>query len=483
MIIIFLLYTIALVLLLKKSTFFQTSALGGWGMYIAIFVKIVVALFFFYLPYDTMIDSPAYMHDSEVLSRVLYSHPADFFRLFLGMGDVQNLNEVHLSETTYWSHDKGWIFSDTRNVIRINAIFQWLAFHNPLVILLFNVLVALFGLRLIFLSIQNATQSKSSLLFILLFFLPSTLLWTANIMKENYMLLGLGLVLYFWFKREIRALRNFGLVAGFLMLLLFKPYVAVALLMAWLLFTLINVRVAKWRWAAFIVLGMLGLGAATFFTGSVTTFISKKQHDFINLSEGGLWLQYENGLARVSNLDANKVHVYEHTDQNFYAQFSDTLKAEYRAHGIATKEVQLLPNNQDWYVFHNLPESGSYIALTPIQNRWQQLLKNIPQALGNVLFRPLPNDPPKSILKWYFVLENLLIWAIIGLGLWRFKASKYKYLVVSLFAAALLIALFIGWTTPVLGAIVRYKLPVILLIFAASWLLLYPKQTENTETK
>jgi hypothetical protein len=47
---------------------------------------------------------------------------------------------------------------------------------------------------------------------------------------------------------------------------------------------------------------------------------------------------------------------------------------------------------------------------------------------------------------------------------------------VSLFAAAMLIALFIGWTTPVLVAIVRYKLPVILLIFAASWLLLYPKQ-------
>jgi hypothetical protein len=47
----------------------------------------------------------------------------------------------------------------------------------------------------------------------------------------------------------------------------------------------------------------------------------------------------------------------------------------------------------------------------------------------------------------------------------------------------MLIALFIGWTTPVLGAIVRYKLPATQHFFAASWLLLLPKQTENTLIK
>lgn len=448
-------------------------------MYLAFAIKLMVALLLYYFPYDTMIDSPAYMRDSEVFSRVIYSHPGDFLRLFLGFGDVQQLNELYLSETTYWSHDKGWIFSDTRNVIRINTIFQWLSFHNPLVVLLFNAVLALFGLKLIFLGIQKVTNYKPNLLFILLFFLPSTLLWTANIMKENYMLLGLGLVLYFWFKGKKNAITNIGLAIGFLILLLFKPYVAVALFLFWFLFKVCTIQPLRWRWFVCVNTLLIGIVCISLSLKSATTFISKKQHDFIQLSEGGLWLQYENGLARVVDLDEPKVIVYEHDDQNFYAQFSDTIRAEYRVHGQATHQIELHPQKEDWYVYHNLPKSGSHIPITPINNHWQQLLKNIPQALCNVFLRPYPNDPPKSKIKWYFVLENLMIWSIIVWGLWGFRKSKLKSLAFTLFGAALLIALFIGWTTPVLGAIVRYKLPTTLLFFASSWLLLYPSTTKN----
>lgn len=448
-------------------------------MYLTFGVKLLVALLLYYFPYDTMIDSQAYMHDSEVFSRVIYSHPGDFLRLFLGFGDVQQLNELHLSETTYWSHDKGWMFSDTRNVIRINTIFQWLSFHNPLVILLFNTVVALFGLKLIFLGMQKVTNYRPNLLFILLFFLPSTLLWTANIMKENYMLLGLGLVLYLWFNDKKNATTNIGIAIGFLILLLFKPYVSVALFLFWFLFKVGTIQSLHWRWIAYSITVLVGVFGIFLLCNKVAHFISKKQHDFIQLSEGGLWLKYENGLARVIDLDQSKVIVYEHNDQNFYAQFSDTLRAEYRVHGQAMHQVELHPNDGDWYVYHNLPKSGSHIPITPIHNRWQQLIKNIPQALVNVFLRPYPNDPPKSKIKWYFVLENLVIWAIIVWGLWGFRKAKLKPLAFALFGAALLIALFIGWTTPVLGAIVRYKLPTTLLFFGASWLLLCPSSTKN----
>jgi len=242
----FSLYTIGIILLLKKFNFFRIDALAGWGMYLAFGVKLGVALFFFAFPYNTMIDSGHYMHDADALSRVLYQNPGDFLRIFLGFGDVQNLNEQYLANTTYWSHDKSWIFSDTRNVIRVNAIFHWLAFHNPRVALLFNVLVCVIGLRWFYQGLSQLVKSRKNLLFLLIFFLPSTLLWTVNLSKEAFLLVGFGLLMRNVFTGKQL---HFSSFIGILILFMFKPYVGAAFLLAWLVYVLLMQKNRTWRWA------------------------------------------------------------------------------------------------------------------------------------------------------------------------------------------------------------------------------------------
>jgi hypothetical protein len=469
---IFVIYAVVLALILRKFNFFKTEALSGWGMYTAFVIKLIVALLFFSFPYDTMIDSGHYMHDAEVLSRVLYENPGDFFKIYFGFGDVQSLNEQYLSETTYWSHDKGWVFSDTRNVIRVNAIFQWLAFHNPRVVLLFNVLVCLIGLRWIYEGLSRHMNSKHNLLFLLLFFLPSTLLWTANLSKEVFLIFGLGLVL-----RNVLSNRHlhYNTALGILILFLLKPYVGAGFLIAWLIYILLMQQNKIWRWSSLAIFAVNVGVMSHFLAPRIAGFISQKQFDFVNLAEGGIWLDVDGEAVRINDSDTVHLQIHEADNKNFYALITAKVAGEKRMHREAVENIKIEPSDREYYVLHRLPKSGSYIALQPIDGKFSNLIASIPSALFNTFLRPTPKDPPKSIIKWYFVLETYLFMLILLYALTKIRASKQDNLLIFLGIASISIALIIGWTTPVLGAIVRYKLPITLAIIAASCLLLFPK--------
>ena len=92
-----------------------------------------------------------------------------------------------------------------------------------------------------------------------------------------------------------------------------------------------------------------------------------------------------------------------------------------------------------------------------------QLLKNVPEALFNVLIRPIPGDPG-SWLKYPAIAENFLLYGLLiflGFNL-RYADQKQTALILGIFAFGITLSLLIGWVTPVLGAINRYRTPVIL---------------------
>ncbi len=472
----FLIYTLLLTLLLKKFNFFRTDAFSGWGMYLAFGVKLGVALFFFAFPYSTMIDSGHYMHDADALSRVVYESPGDFFKIYFGFGDVQALNSEFLSETTYWSHDKGWIFSDTRNVIRVNALFHWLAFHNPRIVLLFNVIVCLMGLRWLYQGIRHVVTKRKNWLFLLLFFLPSTLLWTANLSKEAFLIFGLGLLV----KNVIIGKQlHFSTITGLLVLFLFKPYVGAAFLFAWFVYILMVQKNRTWRLASLSFFAVALAGFVFLTHNKITQSISQKQFDFINLAEGGVWLEVEGSAVRINDSDTIHLQIHEADDKNSYALITNEVAGEKRVHQQTAEHIKIAPSDREYYVLHRLPKSGSYIALQPIDGKFSNLISSIPSALFNTFLRPTPNDPPKSIVKWYFVVETYFFLLLLLFALTKIKNSKHINLIIFLGISSILVALIIGWTTPVLGAIVRYKIPIILATIAASWLLLFPKIDTN----
>jgi hypothetical protein len=98
------------------------------------------------------------------------------------------------------------------------------------------------------------------------------------------------------------------------------------------------------------------------------------------------------------------------------------------------------------------------------------LLRHVPQAVGQVLARPWPGE---SARPQYVVagLENMALLALLGLALLAAVRGRAGYLPVALVAVlglyCLLLAAFIGLSTPNLGTLGRYRaalLPWLLLL-------------------
>ena len=85
----------------------------------------------------------------------------------------------------------------------------------------------------------------------------------------------------------------------------------------------------------------------------------------------------------------------------------------------------------------------------------------------NAAIRPWPTDPGGN-LKWFNILETLGLFTWMFFGIWKYRKQRNKTQNDLLFITAcfaILLFLLIGWTTPVLGAIARYRIPAYLGLF------------------
>ncbi|MFM7387488.1 MAG: hypothetical protein ACKO5L_04950, partial [Bacteroidota bacterium] len=115
--------------------------------------------------------------------------------------------------------------------------------------------------------------------------------------------------------------------------------------------------------------------------------------------------------------------------------------------------------------------AGSQIWVIPMDGSWIALLKLVPLGLWNTLIYPTAGML-KNGLSWMAFIENsglflLILGASIGViqrkkvPVWTFAMLVFSFTVFSL----------IGMTAPVVGAMVRYKAPVLpFLVFGLLYL-------------
>jgi hypothetical protein len=108
----------------------------------------------------------------------------------------------------------------------------------------------------------------------------------------------------------------------------------------------------------------------------------------------------------------------------------------------------------------HLDSSGSKIKLIPLEPTLWSTAKGIPIALLNTLFRPTLWEV-NNLLSLFAALENLLFLGLFIFVLLFFKFPKVEEQEIFIFCSSFVFILFviIGLTTPVLGAMVRYKIP------------------------
>jgi len=131
------------------------------------------------------------------------------------------------------------------------------------------------------------------------------------------------------------------------------------------------------------------------------------------------------------------------------------------------KFINWIVEKQHDFLNHAQAEgAGSLVYLPRSEKSFIGILSVLPIAFSNVMFRPLPFE---SLNPMYLLasFENLfIIFLIIISIIFRKKilTNQEKEIVYFLSFFSLIIILLIGVTTPVLGAIVRYKAPILPLV-------------------
>jgi hypothetical protein len=473
----FILYSVIVIFLLSQWKRFHHGFANKLLMPGILAFKLVVALVFYYHPIGYLHDGPLFLGESRQLAALFYSEPLTYLKFLTGIGETPEMVMEYMRDTIYWDKPDQ-IYNDSKSLVRANSLLQILSFQNDQINLLWIAALNLIGLQGIYRAITSISSGKNTLLFLLIFLLPSTMLWGASILKETYLILGIGLLMEGFFYPSSRKIRMLKLILGSFLLILFKPYIlfcAAIGLIAAVLFKLLPWKKLSLTIGILMVVGLLGVLFSRGTRLDFTEHISRKQHDFINLANGGIWIETDSNyigfpIERMSSFRKKEIN------NTTFIQAIDTVTGLIRTHGEPNRYVLFSPDTTYHYVVHLLEPTGSQIDIIEINNSLPNLLASSPLALVNVLFRPLPNDPPKKVEKWYFILENWFFLALLLVALWRNKLTTAEEwaIVLGLLTFALTLGLLIGWTTPVLGAIIRYKLPIVFAFITMSWLLLYP---------
>lgn len=429
-------------------------------------VKIAYAFFFLYVyTYhygggELTADAGVFFKESQVLYSVFQQSPYDFFQFLFGLNDDIAFIDKYLSSTMHWNGGERFLPNDSRHVIRVNALMMFISNGEVIVhFLLFSFASFMGGIDL-YQWLKKKSKLPPILLISILTLAPSLAFWSSSIIKEPLMILGLCIFLRGVFDAISMPRKAWRIILGGILTIAFKPYVFICLLLVIIYYFTFG----KWfkrQWLAILCFG--GLGIAIFLlTGYSKKFayvISNQQEDFINLRDGGLYLHGD---------EEHYYYIYYSNRSHFEIKNKEaTLLEPVGAYYMKKNEnferfpIQLKEVGKTYPIYLQLAETGSKVEVTLIRDNFWQMLLNIPEAIFNSFFQPIPNKK-STWLQYPAFFENILFAIAMALTFIvypRKRSQKENRLIATLLLFAAFIAMIVGWTTPVSGAIVRYIIP------------------------
>lgn len=467
------LYTVTFLLLCYWINKRYIKVLPSYTLPLLFLVKIAYAFFFLYVyTYhygggELTADAGVFFKESETLYNVFYKSPYDFFQFLFGLNNDQAFINKYLESTTHWNRGELYLPNDARNVIRVNALLRFISYGEVIIHFIILSFASFMGGVDLYHWLKKKSNLPPLLLITLLTLAPSLAFWSSSLIKEPLMIFGLFIFIRGVFDDISIPRKVWRILLGTVLTITFKPYVFICLLGA-LIYYFVFSKFFRRQWIAVIAFGVLGIGALliTGYSEKFTYVISKQQEDFVNLRDGGLYLHAdENHFYYIYY--ANRNH-FEY--ENGKAKLIKPVGAYYMK---SNQNQERIPTKLDevgttYPVYLQLHETGSKVEVTLIKYNFWQMLLNIPEAIVHSFLQPIPNKQ-STWLQYPAFLENILFvfTAISTFFLFPKRLTqKEKRIAVSLCLFAAFIAMIVGWTTPVSGAIVRYIIPAHVAIIA-----------------
>ena len=400
-------YTALFIFLINRLKFFRLANIPASWVKILFVLKVVAGcllgiVYTYYYTDRTTADTFKFFDDSKILFQALFNSPKEFFGIFFDFhSDTKECFDI-CSQMTAWNN-QDVLFNDNKTLVRLNVLFQFFSLGNYYVHVVFLNFFSFTGLIALFKLFQQFSNHKSRILFLLMMFLPSVIFWGSGLLKDGLLLFALGLLLYTFNNLVVNKYSAYSAIA-FIMCLLLLMFTKL-----YVLFIIIP-GLAAWFWAR----KDQGKKVVAKF---ITCYV--------------IYLLIGFNIDKVSEK-------YDVVDIIYYKQ-------------------------QNFSILAGTSQAKSKIEIPPIDATAWSLLANAPSAVLRVLVRPAVWESGSFFILMSAV-ENIFLIALAIFCLLFPDKKKNKSLQLfcfSIFFVTCMYAL-IGLITPILGAMVRYKVPSLL---------------------
>ena len=400
-----LVYILIICLIIYKSKFFKSESLPKYSPIIIFLLKFIAGIgvyiiYAFYYGDRYSSDIFKYFDDGIIIHSSIYENPIDYLRMITGIGGDSPHLDQYYKTCYFWIKPFNYgLFNDNLTVIRFNAIVRLFSMGNIHIHTLIMSFLSFIGLWSIFRLFENKFHKQKWLLVLVIFFIPSVYFWTSGILKEGILIFAFGLLLHSFNKlitEKFSLIIILGLVISIYILLISKFYVLIAALPGLFFILITKGKPTKKLFAKYILIHIIFLSIA---------WVTKP---IIGVS-------FPEILAK---------------KQHDFINYSNSLK-----------------------------QVGSKIEIQEIEPNIISIIKATPKALINTIFRPtiFEISNPMMLLA---AIENLILLLFMVLTAIFFSKRNLKNPWLW-FCVSFVLILFTlsGITTPILGALVRYKAP------------------------
>lgn len=386
-----------------RWNFFNLQGISRRFLVIAFIVKILagITLTFIYTAYypnRNEADTFRYFDDSYHLHKAASENPQAYFKMLLGSDDDADLMPYLDGMNNWFPAERTTFYNDNRTVIRINAVLRWVSFGSYYFHLLVFSFLAFYGLTFIYKAFHRYFPGKKFLLGLILFFMPSLVFWSSAILKEGPLLFVLGITLNILNKIFTK-----------------RSYWQHYLLLAFCILFLFHLK---------FYVGLLLIPATT----------------------GYLWILHPKGPGPVLKSILNFGGYF------VIAVLFDLFNKNWSLFTV------LKWKRSDFLGLAGVMDAKSLIYTGNLQDNWLSFLIHVPLGFFNTLVRPFLWEV-YSIVLLPNALENILILLCIALAILWGKKRNFNQIGYFFIIYAIGLMTIIGMVTPIMGSLVRYKIP------------------------